>query len=80
VGNEKLPLIVVERETFEIAKQKTSFETSYYVSNSELETECINSLAEELAQAIRYHWGVESNNWIRDVTFNEDCIKTKECA
>jgi len=70
-------LIVVERETFEIAKQKTSFETSYYVSNSELETECINSLAEELAQAIRYHWGVESNNWIRDVTFNEDRTKTK---
>ena len=70
-------LIVVERETFEIAKQKTSFETSYYVSNSELETEGIKSLAEELARAIRYHWGVESNNWIRDVTFNEDRTKTK---
>jgi predicted transposase YbfD/YdcC len=26
---------------------------------------------------IRFHWGVESNNWIRDVTFNEDHIKTK---
>ena len=37
----------------------------------------ITPLAEELTQAIRCHWGVESNNWIRDVTFNEDRIKTK---
>lgn len=70
-------LIVVERETFEIAKQKTSFDTSYYVSNSVLESDAIKSLTEELAQAIRCHWRVESNNWIRDVTFNEDRIKTK---
>jgi predicted transposase YbfD/YdcC len=70
-------LIVVERETFESAKQKTSFETSYYVSNAVLEADVIKPLAEELTQAIRCHWGVESNNWIRDVTFNEDHIKTK---
>ena len=70
-------LIIVERETFESAKQKTSFDTSYYVSNAVLASDVIKSLAEELTQAIRYHWGVESNNWIRDVTFNEDCIKTK---
>jgi len=55
-------LIVVERETFEIAKQKTSFETSYYVSNAVLESDVIKPLSEELTQAIRYHWGVESNN------------------
>jgi predicted transposase YbfD/YdcC len=70
-------LVVVERETFNVAKQKTSFETSYYVSNSVLNTECIKPLAEELTKAIRFHWGVESNNWIRDVTFDEDHIKTK---
>jgi predicted transposase YbfD/YdcC len=70
-------LIVVERETFESVKQKTSFETSYYVINVVLESDAIRPLAEELTQAIRYHWGVESNNWIRDVTFNEDHIKTK---
>jgi len=70
-------LIVVERETFESAKQKTSFETSYYVSNAELELDDIKPLADELTQAIRCHWGVESDNWIRDVTFNEDHIKTK---
>jgi hypothetical protein len=70
-------LIVVKRETFESAKSKPSFETSYYVSNAVLAADVIKPLAEELTQAIRCHWGVESNNWIRDVTFNEDRIKTK---
>ena len=70
-------LIVVERETFEVSKQKTSFDISYYVSNSVLEPDVIKPLADELTQAIRFHWGVESNNWIRDNTFNEDHIKTK---
>ena len=70
-------LIVVERETFEISKQKTTFETSYYVSNLMQETSAANSLVQELAHAIRQHWGVESNNWIRDSSFNEDHIKTK---
>ena len=35
------------------------------------------SLGKELTQAIRRHWGVESNNWIRDATFHEDKVKTK---
>ena len=34
-------------------------------------------MANNLAQAIRKHWGVESNNWILDVTFNEDNIRIK---
>jgi len=33
--------------------------------------------ATELTQAIKKHWGVESNNWILDVTFNEDTVLTK---
>lgn len=32
--------------------------------------------ASELTRAIRQHWHVESDNWIRDVTLNEDHIKT----
>jgi predicted transposase YbfD/YdcC len=67
----------VEQETFESAKQKTSFETSYYFSNAVLEAGATGTLADELTQAIRCHLDVESNNWIRDVTFNEDRIKTK---
>lgn len=70
-------LIVMERETVELAKQKTTFDTSYYVSNSVVESSSTKALTEELSGAIRCHWGVESNNWIRDVTFNEDHIKTK---
>ena len=42
-----------------------------------LESDVIKPLAGELTQAIRWHWDVEYNNWIRDVTFNEDHIKTK---
>jgi hypothetical protein len=34
-------------------------------------------LVEELTQAIRCHWSLEFNNRIRDVTYNEDNIKTK---
>jgi hypothetical protein len=30
----------------------------------------------ELTSAIRQHWHVESDNWIRDVTLDEDHIKT----
>jgi hypothetical protein len=48
-------LIVVERETFEVSKQKTSFDISYYVSNSVLEPNVIKPLAEELTQTIRFH-------------------------
>ena len=76
-GSNLSVLIVIERESFEISKQKSTFETSYYVSNSSLDIINKNSLVKELAQAIRLHWGVESNNWIRDSSFNEDHIKTK---
>jgi predicted transposase YbfD/YdcC len=70
-------LVVMERETFEVSKQKTTVETSYYVSNPVISSLGIHSTAQDLTQAIRQHWGVESNNWIRDVTFKEDHIKTK---
>lgn len=70
-------LIVMERETFEVAKQKTTFDTSYYVSNTMPQPSNAKPVVKELAQAIRKHWGVESNNWVRDVTFGEDSVKTK---
>jgi len=70
-------LLVVERETFEVATRKTRLETAYYASNTVPDTANAGPLARELAQAVRGHWGVESNNWIRDVTFGEDGVKTK---
>lgn len=69
--------VVIERETYEVAKKKTTFETSYYISNQMIHATQPELTVKELAQAVRNHWGVESDNWIRDVTFNEDKIKTK---
>ena len=70
-------LLVVEREAFDVRTKKTSSDTAYYASNAVVEASAAGSLAGELAQAVRGHWGVESNNWIRDATFGEDGIKTK---
>jgi len=71
-------LIRIERQTVKTAQRKASSEISYYVSNQEVNLEQPN-VRSELFTAIRRHWGVESENWIRDVTFNEDNVKTK-CA
>ena len=68
--------IVMERETFDMTKKTTTSDTSYYVSSQVIRATQPQQDAEELTQAIRNHWGVESNNWIRDVTFQEDKIKT----
>jgi predicted transposase YbfD/YdcC len=69
-------LIVMERRTIITAQHKVSSEVSYYVSNQKVSPEQFD-VQSELFTAIRRHWGVESENWIRDVTFNEDHVKTK---
>jgi len=69
-------LVVVERETFDIKTENTSVEKSYYITNQKVESNHTD-ISKELARAVRKHWSVESDNWIRDVTFNEDKIKTK---
>jgi len=67
-------LIVMNRETVNQRTQKTTIEVSYYLSNQQTNTA---KQAEELADTVRKHWGVESNNWILDVTFNEDNVQVK---
>lgn len=69
-------LIVMERQTIRTVRQKVSVETSYYVSNQKI-YEAQHSERNSLFNAIRQHWGVESDNWIRDVTLGEDQVKTK---
>ena len=69
-------LIVMERQTVTTAQHKASSEVSYYVSNQQVSPQQLD-VQSELFTAIRRHWGVESENWIRDVTFNEDHVKTK---
>ena len=68
-------LVVMTRHTVTLATQKTTCETAYYLSNQALSTDP-QAQAMELTGAIRQHWHVESDNWIRDVTLHEDHIKT----
>jgi predicted transposase YbfD/YdcC len=73
-------LVVVDRTTEKKKKEEISRERSYYVSNMELEgrqSKTLTDVEEELFTAIREHWHVESNNYIRDMTFKEDYVKTK---
>ena len=69
-------LVVMKRHTLRLTTQKTTCETAYDISNQALSTDP-QAQAMELTGAIRQHWHVESDNWIRDVTFNEDNVKTK---
>ena len=56
---------------------KISLDISLYLSNHAL-SGAAHVQPASLAQAIRRHWGVESVNWIRDVTFQEDHVHTKD--
>lgn len=71
-------LVVVMRQTATGSDgTKISLELSYYLSNWPLSGD--NAISPDaLARAVRRHWGVESVNWIRDVTFQEDKVKTKD--
>ena len=66
-------LIVMERKT--TTKKGITQETSFYLSNEKL-TEDKSDPGRELFEAIRGHWRVESDNWVRDVTFQEDSVRT----
>ena len=69
-------LIVIARRTTELATQKCSAEVSFYCANVVINP-AETALQEELFRAIRGHWTVEANNYIRDVTFQEDQVRTK---
>ena len=59
------------REREEVKTGKKSLATSYYLSNE------VGNY-EELVQAIRGHWQVETNNHLRDVTLREDRLRSKK--
>ena len=63
-------LIVMERKT--TTKKGITQETSFYLSNEKLTEDTNSDPGRELFEAIRGHWRVESDNWVRDVTFQED--------
>lgn len=69
-------LVVMQRDTVTLSTQNMTSETAYYISNQALRHDP-QGQATELTRAIRAHWHVESDNWIRDVTLNEDHVKTQ---
>lgn len=68
-------LIVVNRH-FEVIKSgKIMQERSFYITNVVILKD-IEKLTINLANGIRGHWSIENLHQIRDVTFNEDNIRT----
>ena len=67
-------LFKVIRERYDLKTEKTSIETAFYISNGKYDK------TEDYFAAIRNHWAVEVNNHIRDVTLNEDNLRTKKRA
>lgn len=69
-------LVVMARRTTDLASQKRSAEVSFYCTNTAVDP--LDEITQqELFQAIRGHWGVEADNYLRDVSFQEDQVKTK---
>jgi predicted transposase YbfD/YdcC len=75
-GSGLATLIVMTRRTTELATQKRSVEVSFYCANVSVDP-ADKATQQELFQAIRGHWGVEAVNYIRDVSFQEDKVRTK---
>jgi predicted transposase YbfD/YdcC len=69
-------LIVMARRTTDLASQQRSAEVSFYCVNVAVDP-ADQARQLELFQAIRGHWGVEADNYLRDVSFQEDKVKTK---
>jgi predicted transposase YbfD/YdcC len=68
-------LIKVTRKFKNKKTKKESLEISYYLSNKGAKN---LTEANELFNAIRNHWSVETCNHVRDVTLKEDKLRTKK--
>ena len=63
-------LIRVERSRIDKKSGKISRTISYHVTN--------DTQKEGIFDAVRDHWGIEVNNYIRDITLKEDQLKSKK--
>lgn len=60
---------IVMIENFRVIKgKKMTLEYRYYISSKALS-------AEQAANAVREHWGIESMHWLLDVSMNEDACQ-----
>lgn len=66
-------IIKVERESYHCKSKAESSETAYYISNQKT---LKYDTKHELFCAIRNHWNIETNNYIRDVSLKEDSFKS----
>ncbi len=64
-------LIVVNRERTILKTDKKSDEIVYFISNLNLS----QTTGKELFNAVRNHWKVEADHYVRDVTLGEDKIQ-----
>ena len=72
-------LIVCHRKFTILKTNEVQEQTSWYLSNDEhLENDTEELKTKEWANAIRGHWGIESDHYIRDVTFKEDFLRINE--
>ena len=67
-------LVEVERQSVQLNTGIESKEVCYYISNATVK----DKDDQQLFKAVRGHWSIEVCNHIRDVTFKEDHLKTKE--
>jgi hypothetical protein len=67
-------LLVVKRKIKRSKDGNYSHQMAYYVSNKAL----VGKTGLELFNAVRGHWAVESDNYVREVTLGEDQIKCKQ--
>jgi predicted transposase YbfD/YdcC len=65
-------LFKVVRHRTNLKNDKHSIETAFYLSNGEIQK------SDEYFEAIRNHWSVEVNNHVRDVSLQEDQLRTKK--
>ena len=65
-------LVKVNRVFYNCKNKVASNQTAFYISNQAVE----NAADFQLAYAIRAHWQVEANNYIRDVILREDWQRT----
>jgi hypothetical protein len=64
-------VVRVERTTTHLPTTKQTHAVAYYLTNQEVRTE---GTQVALFTAIRGHWGCEADNWLRDVTWQEDQV------
>ena len=64
-------VVRVERTTTPLTTNKQTQAVAYYLTNQEVRAGAAQAA---LFTAIREHWGCEADNWLRDVTLQEDQV------